>query len=164
MAIFNVFGEQDWDECNDRAGYQHRATVIGERLGASLLGGTLYEVPPGEKTWPYHYELGCEEWLISVSGRPTLRTPEGERELEPGDVAVFPEGPDGAHQVINRSDEPARVVIFSSKSPLVVVHYPDSGKVGLWSQGEGYQAILRNEPKLDYWEGEDEGERGAERI
>jgi uncharacterized cupin superfamily protein len=155
VAVFNLFAEQDWDETNDRAGYEHSAAVIGKRLGADLLGGTLYEVPPGEKTWPYHYELGCEEWLVTVSGKPTLRTPEGERELEPGDVAVFPEGPDGAHQVINRSDEPCRVLILSSKSPLAVVHYPDSGKVGLWSQGEGYQALLRNEPKLDYWEGED---------
>ena len=155
MAVFNLFAEQDWDETNDRAGYEHRAAIIGKRLGADLLGATLYEIPPGEKTWPYHYELGCEEWLVAVSGRPTLRTPEGERELEPGDVAVFPEGPDGAHQVINRSDEPCRVLILSSKSPLAVVHYPDSGKVGLWSQDEGYQALLRNEPKLDYWEGED---------
>jgi uncharacterized cupin superfamily protein len=155
MGVFNLFGEQDWDDTNDRDGYRHRAAVIGKRLGASLLGGTLYELPPGEKTWPYHYEQGCEEWLVAVSGRPTLRTPEGERELEPGDVAVFPEGPDGAHQVTNRSEEPCRVLILSSKSPLAVVHYPDSGKVGVWAQGEGYQAMLRNEPKLDYWEGED---------
>jgi uncharacterized cupin superfamily protein len=155
VSVFNLFAEQDWDETTDRPGYEHKAAAIGKRLGADLLGGTLYEVPPGEKTWPYHYELGCEEWLVAVSGKPTLRTPEGERELEPGDVAVFPEGPEGAHQVINRSDEPCRVLILSSKSPLAVVHYPDSGKVGLWSQGEGYQAMLRNEPTLDYWEGED---------
>ena len=155
MAVFNLFGEQDWDETNDRAGYEHRATVIGKRLGADLLGGTLYELPPGEKTWPYHYEIGCEEWLVAVSGKPTLRTPEGEQELAPGDVAVFPEGPDGAHQVINRSDEPCRVLILSSKSPVAVVHYPDSKKVGLWTLGDGYQAMLRSEPDLDYWEGED---------
>jgi uncharacterized cupin superfamily protein len=155
MAVFNLFADQDWDEANDRTGYEHKAAVIGKRLGADLLGGTLYEVPPGEKTWPYHYEQGCEEWLIAVSGRPTLRTPDGERELEPGDVAVFPEGPAGAHQVINRSGEPCRVLILSSKSPLAIVHYPDSGKVGLWTLGDGYQALLRTEPKLDYWEGED---------
>jgi uncharacterized cupin superfamily protein len=155
VPVFNLFGEQDWDETNDRPGYEHNAAVIGKRLGADLIGATLYEVPPGERTWPYHYELGCEEWLIAVSGRPTLRTAEGERELEPGDVAVFAEGPAGAHQVINRSDEPCRVVIFSSKSPLAIVHYPDSGKVGLWTQSDGYQGMLRNEPNLDYWEGED---------
>lgn len=153
MRVFKLFGEQEWDGENDRQGYRHRATAIGKQLGASLLGGSLYELPPGEKTWPYHFEVGCEEWLIAVSGNPTLRGPDGEQELEPGDVAVFPEGPSGAHQVINRSDEPCRVLIMSSKSPLAVVHYPDSGKVGLWTSG-GYQAMLRSEPRLDYWEGE----------
>jgi len=155
VASFNLFGEQEWDGENDRAGYRHRVAAIGPRLGGRLLGGSLYELPPGEKTWPYHYEVGCEEWLIAVSGRPTLRTPADERELEPGEVVVFPEGPEGAHGVVNRTDEPARVLILSSKSPLAIVHYPDSGKVGIWSQAEGYQTLLRNEPKLDYWDGED---------
>jgi uncharacterized cupin superfamily protein len=154
MEIFNLFGEQDWDDENDQEGFRHRATAIGKSLGAELLGGSLYELPPGEKTWPYHYELGCEEWLIAVSGRPTLRGPDGERELEPGDVAVFPEGPAGAHQVLNRSEEPCRVLILSSKSPVAIVHYPDSAKVGLWTESDGYQAMLRREPDLDYWEGE----------
>jgi uncharacterized cupin superfamily protein len=67
---------------------------------------------------------------------------------------VFPEGPAGGHQVINRSDEPCRVLILSSKASHAIVHYPDSGKVGLWSRAEGYQSILRNKPTLDYWEGE----------
>jgi uncharacterized cupin superfamily protein len=56
--------------------------------------------------------------------------------------------------VINRSDEPCRILLLSSKGPLAIVHYPDSGKVGLWSTSEGYQALLCAEPKLDYWEGE----------
>ena len=64
--------------------------------------------------------------------------------------SAFPEGPAGAHLVENRS----RILILSSKSPLVVVHYPDSGKVGIWSTGEGYRAMLRDQPNLDYWEGE----------
>jgi uncharacterized cupin superfamily protein len=152
MGTFNVFKADDWEVENDRDGYRHRVTAFGRRLGATLLGGSLYELPPGEKTWPYHYEQGCEEWLMVVAGKPTLRSPDGEQALEPGDVAVFPEGPAGAHQVINRTDEPVRVVLFSSKSPLAVVHYPESGKVGIWSGG--YQAMLRDEPKLDYWEGE----------
>lgn len=154
MDVFSLYGVQDWDSENDRPGYGHKATAIGKRLGATLLGGSLYELPPGEKTWPYHYEIGCEEWLIAVSGRPTLRGPDGERELAPGDVAVFPEGPGGAHQVINRSSEPARVLILSSKARLAVVHYPDSGKVGVWTRDDEYQAMLKSEPQLDYWDGE----------
>ena len=154
MDVFNLFGELDWDGENDQPGYRHRTSVIGKRLGATLVGGSLYELPPGEKSWPYHYEIGCEEWLIAVSGRPTLRGPDGERALAPGDVVVFPEGPAGGHQVINRSEDLSRVLILSSKSPVAVVHYPDSGKVGLWSQSEGYQSILKSTPKLDYWDGE----------
>ena len=86
MQTFNVFNGGDWDDQHDRDGYRHRATAIGKRLGASLLGGSLYELPPGEKTWPYHYEQGCEEWLLVVSGKPTLRSPDGEQTLEPGAV------------------------------------------------------------------------------
>jgi uncharacterized cupin superfamily protein len=155
VDAFNLFGEHQWDAENDRTGFRHKRTAFGKRLGARLLGGSLYELPPGERTWPYHYEEGCEEWVLAVSGRPTLRHPGGERELEPGDVAVCEEGPRGAHQVINRSDEPCRVLIVSSKAPVAVVHYPESGKVGIWSQAEGHQSILRADATVDYWEGEE---------
>jgi uncharacterized cupin superfamily protein len=152
--VFNLFGDEEWEVVQDRAGYGHRRTAFGARLGAKLLGATLYELPPGEATWPYHHEQGAEEWLLVVSGRPTLRTPAGERRLEPGDVAAFPEGPAGAHKVTNATDESVRVVILSSKSPLAVVTYPDSGKIGIWTKDDGYVGMVRDEPKLDYWDGE----------
>jgi uncharacterized cupin superfamily protein len=135
VQTFNLYDGGDWDSEHDRDGDRHRATAFGKRLGADFLGGSLYELPPGEKTWPYHYEQGCEELLV-VTGTPTLRSPDGEQALEPGDVAVFPEGTAGAHQVINKT-EPVRVGLFSSKSPLAVVHYPDGGKVGIWTEGNG---------------------------
>ena len=109
---------------------------IGRTIGASLLGATLYELPPGEKSFPYHYEWGAEEWLLVVSGRPILRAPDGEHELEPGDVVCFPEGPDGAHQVRNGSGEPVRIVMLSTKASPAVAVYPDSDKLGLWLTGE----------------------------
>jgi uncharacterized cupin superfamily protein len=157
MDVFNLFGEQEWDATNDHEGYRHRRVAAGARLGARLLGGSLYELPPGERTWPYHYEDGCEEWVLAVSGRPTLRGPDGERELSPGDIAVFPEGPEGAHAISNDTDEPCRVLILSSKAPIAVVHYPESGKVGIWTRaGGGYQTMLRADATVDYWEGESE--------
>src|SRR6266536_5142558 len=118
MQVFNIYAAPDWDAENDRDGYRHKRVAIGPPLGARLLGTSLYELPPGESTWPYHYELGCEEWLLVVSGRPTLREPDGERELESGDLVVFPEGEDGGHKVSNRTGETVRVAILSSKSPL----------------------------------------------
>jgi uncharacterized cupin superfamily protein len=74
--------------------------------------------------------------------------------LKAGDVVVFPEGPGGAHQVINRSDSRCRVLILSSKAPVAIIHYPDSGKIGLWSQPDVGQTVIPDGPELDYWDGE----------
>ena len=151
--VFNLLdGGLDAEE--EKPGYRHRRTRVGARLGAELLGATIYETPPGEKLWPYHWELGCEEFLVVVSGRPTLRTPEGERELAPGDLVAFPEGPAGAHQLRNDTDQPFRVLIASTKSDLYVCGYPDSGKILVEAPGHGLRTMLRDAPELDYWENE----------
>jgi len=93
----NAWMPQTWPP--ERPGFEwRRKRVAGEHLGASL-----YALPPGQATFPYHYELGNDELLVVVSGTPTLRTSEGERELGPGDCIHFPSGEAGAHQVVNRS-------------------------------------------------------------
>ncbi len=76
----------------------------------SLTGFGVYELEPGEATWPYHFELNEEEWLIVVAGEVTLRTPDGERILRVGDVVCFPAGAAGAHAMRNdrRVDRPLR--------------------------------------------------------
>ena len=76
---------------------------------------SLYEVLPGQTQCPYHFHHGAEELVLVLRGTPTLRTPEGERELEPGDFVHFPGGAAGAHQISNRTDEAARYVVGSSK-------------------------------------------------
>jgi uncharacterized cupin superfamily protein len=133
---------------------------FGEELGATLWGGTVYEVAPGEKRCPYHWHFGEEEWLLVVAGTPTLRTPSGERVLRPWDVAVFVRGDGGAHEVRNDTDEPVRVVMLSTVSDPEVCVYPDSGKVGVfagWSRKDGQKVQLINRPEanLDYWDGEE---------
>ena len=151
--VFNLFDDPKWERENERDGYRHRSVAIGPRIGAELIGATVYEVPPGERTWPFHWETVSEEWLLVLGGTPTLRTPDGEQELRAGDVAAFPRGPTGGHGVENRSEEPARIAIFSTKGPLEVVHYPDTGKVGIWTAEKGgYVAITREQPEVDYWE------------
>ncbi len=104
-----------------------------------MWGGTLYVLAPGAKS-PYHWHFGDEEWLVVVAGAPTLRTPSEERVLRPWDVAVFPRGEAGAHQVHNDTDEPARLVFFSTVSDPEVCVYPDEGLTGViagWSRPGG---------------------------
>lgn len=104
-------------EADMPAGFVRRGVNVGEALGRELIGCALYEVHPGEQLWPYHYHLGNEEWAIVVVGEPMVRTPEGERELRPGEVVAFPEGEDGAHTFLNRTEEPARRDLLDAESP-----------------------------------------------
>ena len=139
----------------EQPGYSWRAAELGPAIGAVRMGATLYELPPGEATFPYHYEYGCEEWAIVLRGRPTLRRPNGEDVLEPGDVVCFPEGPQGAHRVANHGQQPARIVLFSTKGRPAVAVFPDSDKVVLFSGGEPVDDLIAGRSdSLDYWEGE----------
>ena len=154
MESFNLFdGELD-EERNEPAGFTWRRAMVGAKLSAEKLGASLYELQPGEKSFPYHYEYGAEEWLLVVVGRPTLRAPDGEHELRPGDVVVFREGPEGAHQVRNDTNEPIRVLIASTKQLPDAAVYPDSGKVGLWTGNEADSRLFRIDSAVDYWDGE----------
>jgi uncharacterized cupin superfamily protein len=130
---------------------RHRAVSVRETLGGELIGCTLYELDPGVRLWPYHFHWNNEEWLIVVDGTPTLRAPDGERELRAGDLVAFPEGEPGAHTVSNRSEAPARVVIFSSRNQGSVT-YPDSGKVGAGPPWD--RLYFRRADAVDYWDGE----------
>ena len=153
MASVNLnHVELDWRQ--DEPGYSWRAAVLGPALGASRIGATLYELPPGQASFPYHYEYGCEEWLLVLTGEVTLRDREGERSLAAGDVVCFPEGPQGAHRVANHGEQPARIVLFSTKGRPAVAVFPDSEKVLLFSGGEGDDLIARKADAVGYWDGE----------
>jgi uncharacterized cupin superfamily protein len=130
----------------DRDGYRRDHAWIGRQLGAEKIGASLYELPEGEKTFPYHFHHSMEEWVIVVSGTPTLRGADGERELRRGDVVCFPPGPEGGHQLRG----PGTVLIVSAQRPLEAIEYPDSGKVGVRPPGK----IFRMDDSVDYFEGE----------
>jgi uncharacterized cupin superfamily protein len=66
-----------------------------------------------------------------LRGRPTLREPAGERVLEEGDVVHFPVGPDGAHQLINNSDEPVRYLMIANRPSPEAVEYPDTRQLSV---------------------------------
>jgi uncharacterized cupin superfamily protein len=142
------------DNANRRPpGFRMRRVRLGARLGARMLGATAYEIDPGEGSAPYHYEAGREEWLLILSGAPTLRHPGGEDVLEPGDVVCFVEGPDGAHRVVNRSERMVRLVFLSTQGMPASAHYPDSGKL-LIRYGDDERYIFRKADVVDYWDGE----------
>ena len=94
----------------------------------------LYDIDPTESL-PYHYEY-VDEWLLVVDGTVVVRTPAGSQDLRRGDVVRFPAGPEGAHQVANRSDTTARVMLFSKVAVPAISVYPDADTIGVWPDTE----------------------------
>lgn len=135
-------------------GHEFHARSVTRDVGAERTGLGVYEVAPGQATWPYHFELAEEEWLIVLTGELVLRTPEGERTLRAGDVACFPPGVDGAHAVRNDGTEPARYAMPSASLGLADgCIYPDSGSFVL--RGPGFQHRGRLGDELGYWEAQE---------
>ena len=154
MKVFNLNGDE-WDRSENRPGWRSKDAWVGARIDAELIGGSMYELEPGDRLWPYHTHHANEEWLVVLRGRPTLRTPEGERELSEGDVVCFRRGKGGAHQVRNATESPIRVLMLSTLLQPDVVEYLDSGKVGARSVDGERILLSRPGPILDYWDGED---------
>ena len=109
------------------AGSRCRAAELGPLLGAARLDGSVVDVDPGEASGPYSYVFGREEWSLVLAGTPTLRHPEGEDQLQAGDLVCFPEGPAGAHQLLNRGESVVRALCLSTTGLPANVCHPDSG-------------------------------------
>lgn len=154
MRAVNVNDVGLADDADDPDGYRAGYARLGPLLGAVRLGATVYELAAGESNCPYHYEYGNEEWLRVLAGRLTVRHPDGEDELGPGDVVCFSEGRDGAHKLTNRGDETARLVMISTKHEPSVAVYPDSDKIGVWPGDDRDRAMVRRESIVQYWDGE----------
>ena len=154
MKLFNLHSGK-LGSSSDRKGYRFKAATVGKQIGGELIGAGLYELEAANKLWPYHTHHANEEWLLVLRGKPTLRTPEGERELDEGDVVCFPRGKAGAHQVWNGTDSPVRVLMLSTLIAPDVVEYLDTGKVGARSVAGDLIMFARPGPEADYWEGEE---------
>ena len=95
---------------------------VARAVGSTATLMFIYDLAPGQGSSPYHYEFE-EEWMLVVEGTVVVRAPDGEHTLERGAMAYFPAGPAGAHKVMNRSDAPARTLMFSnSRAPAVSVY------------------------------------------
>ena len=141
-------------EPEDPEGFRSGMARLGPDMGAQDTGATVYELPPGQALCPYHYEYGEEEWVLVLAGRPSVRTPEGVQELDPLDVLFFPRGPDGAHQIRNDSDDPARIVMWSTVVYPTATAYPDSDKVGVWTGDKAEDVMVERSANVDYFHGE----------
>lgn len=152
VRVINLRDCEVTEDARARDGHRFKRTMLGQVVGAELTGFSVYELPPGETTWAYHYELNREEWLIVIEGEVVVRTPDGDKALRAGDVTVFPVGPAGAHQVRNDSSEVARFAMPSSWAESYVAVRPDSNTALI--AGPEFRQIVSLDESLDYWDRE----------
>jgi uncharacterized cupin superfamily protein len=135
-----------FDHSSERDGYRLRSAHVAQAIGADQIGARLYALEDGQRTHPFHFHHGIEEWLVVVDGSPRVRTPAGEQVLKRGDVLCFPVGSGGGHQVSG----PGTVLIVSDRHSPDVVEYPESGKLRVDPPG----TVFRSADSVDLWEGE----------
>lgn len=155
LSRINVYDADGDADPADPPGYRARMNRFGPSIGAEKLGASIYDLPPGQSVCPYHYEIPEEEWLLVLTGVVSVRHPGGEEDVLPGEAVCFQAGPEGAHKVTNRGDEPVRVLIFSTRSSPTVAVYPDSNKVGIFDTGRSdVDLVFDRSTRRDYYYGE----------
>lgn len=154
MKRVNIAAPEFEYDSDDPDGFRAGMARLGELLDAKESGISVYELAPGQAVCPYHYEVGEEEWLLVLAGNPTLRHPGGSARLDPWDVVCFPRGPEGAHGIRNETEEPARVLMFSTVVVPTATVYPDSDKVGVWTGDPETDVLVRRDSAVGYYDGE----------
>ena len=121
-----------WDEVPDWGGVGARRLARSPEGG---LGASLWELQPGGCQFVYHFHHGSEELLLVLRGEPTVRLYDGDRQLHEGDVVSLPRGPKGGHQLRNESEDVVRILIVSTNADPDVAEYPETGKIGITTEG-----------------------------
>lgn len=147
----------DWDGSSTEPGYSWHRIRLARRLAGEKLGGSIYVLGPGQKSFPYHFHHANEEMLIVLEGEVTLRTPEGEAIAAVGDAQIFSVGAEGAHQVSNHTDADARILMLSTMIEPEIAEYPDSGHIGVFARSPGSPGegelfkFLDGSAEVEYW-------------
>ena len=112
------------------------------------------EIPPKKCAFPNHYHESVTEVFYIISGQGMIKTADGETSVGVGDIAVFPPGKQGSHKIFNVSKiESLCYLDIDTTSMPDVCHYPDSKKVGIFSDDK-MGMIYKEADHVDYYEGE----------
>jgi uncharacterized cupin superfamily protein len=106
---------------------------------------------PGKFSYPYHSHRNAEELFVILEGEATLRSQKGYQTISKGDIIFFEEGPLGAHQLYNHSDDPLTYLDLRTKANIDVCEYPDSGKINILPAFD----IFEQGSKVSYYTGEE---------
>jgi uncharacterized cupin superfamily protein len=156
MGLINE-ADLEWSE-TDRGETRFKRKQLAEAADGEDIGCSLYELPAGHRSWPYHYHTGNEEALYVLSGTGRLRLDGESYDIEAGDYVAFPAGESSGHRVVNDSEGPLRYLAVSTMNEPDVTVYPESGKIGVFvgappggREERSVHGYYNRDDDVDYW-------------
>ena len=150
----------DWTDY-DHGPVSFRRKQLGEAAGGTMLGCSLYEQPPGSRSWPYHYHTNNEEALFVLEGEGEVRLGGETVPVSAGDYVSLPADERGAHRVVTDEGSLRYLIVSTMREPDVTI-YPDAGTFGVFvGEAPGgraereLQGFYRPEDAVEYWSMED---------
>jgi uncharacterized cupin superfamily protein len=151
MKILHT-NDMPWANALQRGAYWQRR----KRLATEALSASLWELPPGKKSFPMHRHLLTDEAIFVISGHANVRSQDGTTPIGPGDFVPFVPGGD-AHQLINDGTEPLIYLGVSAGKGNDVTEYPDSRKLHVVVAGKSL--AFEEGDAVDYFTGEPDATR-----
>lgn len=152
------FDWTDYDEADASFRRKHLSAAAHDGDGDPDLGCSLYELPPGGRSWPFHYHEGNAEALYVLAGDGLLRVGDDATDLTPGDYVPLPPG-DPGHRVVNDSENVLRYLAVSTMRDPDVVVYPEMDTVGVYAgsppggrSDRDVHGYWRRADAVDYWD------------
>ncbi len=99
--------------------------ALGDAAGLTQFGVNLVTLPAGAWSSQRHWHTREDEFIYVLEGEITLVTGEGEQVLGPGAAAGFKAGVADGHQLMNKSDKPARYLEVGTRDKTDECEYPD---------------------------------------
>ncbi len=152
----------DWKDYENGES-EFRRKELSNSVESEKLGCSLYELPPGKQSWPYHYHTANEEAIFVLEGEGQLRAEGGKHSLEKGDFVTLPADSSGGHTVFNDSDRKIRYLMVSTMNEPDVTVYPKMEKLGIFvgdppggrsEDGRDLHGFYKIDDDVSYW-GED---------
>ncbi|MGH8112828.1 MAG: cupin domain-containing protein [Rhodanobacteraceae bacterium] len=125
---------------------------LGDLFGLTNFGVNITVLAPGGISALRHAHSRQDEFIYIISGRPSLLTDAGVRELVPGSCAGFKAGTGNAHRLENRTDSTVVYLEVGDRTAGDEASYPDDDLAaklieGKWrffhKSGEPYQEPVR---------------------
>ncbi|ELZ14563.1 cupin [Haloterrigena salina JCM 13891] len=139
-----------------------RRKQLSTAADADDLGCSLYELPPGRRSWPYHYHTANEEAVYVLAGDGLLVAADGETPLEEGDFASFSADESGGHRIVNDGNEPLRYLMVSTMNEPDITVYPEMETFGVYvgsppggREERSLEGYYRIDDEVPYWDGDD---------